>query len=110
MAVGVKHDVGKPEYALVPMFALEEVTKVLTYGANGKYTRDNWKYVENGAYRYINAAFRHLIAYSRGEQNDDETGYNHLAHCICCLMFLLDADASGTPLTPPKEKESNANL
>lgn len=98
---GLKYDTNKPEFSLIPTFALEEVAKVLTYGANKKYARDNWKHVEDGAYRYLNAAYRHLNAYNRGEKADPDTGLNHLAHCMCCLLFILDADVSGVPL-PPK--------
>lgn len=96
---GRKYDAGKPEFSLLPPFALEAVAKVLTIGAQ-KYAVDNWKYVPNGAYRYKNAAMRHLNEYIKGNKNDDETGLNHLAHAICCLMFMLDADESGKPLAP----------
>jgi hypothetical protein len=30
-----------------------------------------------------------------GEINDPETGVNHMAHAICCLMFINDLDNSG---------------
>jgi Domain of unknown function (DUF5664) len=95
--LGRKFDAGKPEFALLPPWALEAVSKVLTIGAQ-KYERDNWKYVPNGRFRYINAALRHLNAYSKGETTDPETGENHLAHAICCLMFILDSDESNVPL------------
>lgn len=99
---GRKFDAGKPEFSLLPPYALEAVAKVLTVGAQ-KYDVDNWKYVPNGAYRYKNAAMRHINDYIKGKKLDDETGLNHLAHAICCLMFMLDADESGVPLAPKKE-------
>ncbi len=95
--IGKKFDNGKPEFSLLPPWALESVAKVLTFGAQ-KYDVDNWKYVENGAQRYKNAAMRHLNDYMKGEKFDQETGLNHLAHAVCCLMFMLDADESGIPL------------
>lgn len=67
---------------------IEPVVKVLTYGAT-KYERDNWKHVENGEHRYLAAALRHIAAYQSGEQYDKETNESHLAHAICCLIFLL---------------------
>jgi hypothetical protein len=96
--LGKKFDTGKPEFVLFPPYAMEEVAKVLTYGANSKYGRDNWKNVEDAEYRYLNAAFRHLNTYIKGEHKDPETGLEHLAHCICCLSFILDSNCSGTPL------------
>lgn len=68
--------------------ALDEVVKVLTYGAQ-KYSPDNWKYVDNMQERYFNASQRHMWAYKRGEIRDAESSYQHLAHAICNLMFLL---------------------
>ena len=70
------------------MKGFEPVIRVLTYGA-AKYERDNWKHVENGETRYLAAALRHLAAYQSGESKDEETGESHLAHAICCLVFML---------------------
>lgn len=88
VTAGVKFDKDKPQWSLLPMRALSEVVDVLTYGAK-KYAPDNWKKVPSARTRYIDAAFRHFTAYIKGEKNDSETGYNHLAHAICCLLFLL---------------------
>jgi hypothetical protein len=101
--IGRKYDSGKPEFSLLPPWALESVAKVLTFGAE-KYDIDNWKHVSNGDYRYRNAALRHINDYVKGEKNDPESGCNHLAHAICCLMFILDADESGQALAPPEVK------
>lgn len=88
---GRKFDAGKPQYSLLPLKALEEITEVLTAGAI-KYERDNWKYVPDAQNRYFDATFRHLISWRNGEQLDPETGKNHLAHAMCCLMFILERD------------------
>lgn len=88
---GRKFDTGKPEYALLPPFALEETVKVLTAGAQ-KYERDNWRYVDDAKYRYFNALQRHVWAWQRGEMHDPETGLHHLAHAMCCLMFLTEPE------------------
>lgn len=101
--VGRKYDSGKPEFSLLPPWALESVAKVLTFGAE-KYEIDNWKHVSNGEYRYRNAALRHINDYIKGEKTDPESGCNHLAHAICCLMFILDADESGQALAPAEKK------
>lgn len=107
--IGRKYDSGKPEFSLLPPWALESVAKVLTFGAE-KYDIDNWKHVSNGEYRYRNAALRHINDYVKGEKTDPESGCNHLAHAICCLMFILDADESGKPLAPAEKKFDVPNV
>ena len=90
-AAGVKYDNGKPQWSLLPFRALTQVVEVLTYGAK-KYAPDNWKRVPDARRRYIDAGFRHLTAYTTGETNDPETGKHHLAHAICCLLYLVAFD------------------
>ena len=85
---GVKYDNDKPQWSLLPFKALTEVVEVLTYGAK-KYAPDNWKKVPNAKQRYIDASFRHLTAYVGGEKLDSETGKSHLAHALCCILYLL---------------------
>jgi len=85
---GIKFDNDKPQWSLLPFKALKEVVDVLTYGAK-KYAPDNWKKVPDARRRYIDAGFRHLTAYASGEKLDSETGKSHLAHAICCLLYLL---------------------
>jgi len=89
--IGRKYDGGKLEYGLLPPFALEETVKVLTFGAQ-KYERDNWQKVPDSKRRYFDALQRHLWAWKKGEQNDQESGIHHLAHAMCCLMFLYEHD------------------
>ena len=88
---GRKYDGGKLEYGLLPPFALEETVKVLTFGAQ-KYERDNWQKVPDSKRRYFDALQRHVWAWKRGEQIDPESGIHHLAHAMCCLMFLYEHD------------------
>lgn len=85
---GMKFDSGKLDYTLVPWDGMDEVVKVLEFGAK-KYARDNWKHVEHAETRYLAAAFRHIIKYNEGEATDKETGLSHLAHATCCMLFLL---------------------
>jgi hypothetical protein len=88
---GRKFDGDKLQYGLVPPLALRETVKVLTFGAQ-KYEPDNWRRVPDGHRRYFDAAQRHIWAYKEGEIIDPESGVNHMAHAICCLMFMLDLD------------------
>ena len=85
--LGVKYDGDKLDWTLLPFESLEDVVRVLMFGAE-KYSIDNWKYVKPKS-RYLKAVFRHLISYASGERNDSESGYSHLTHCICCLLFLI---------------------
>lgn len=88
---GMKYDNGKPRYDLEQVLALEEVTKVLTFGAS-KYADDNWRLVENAKKRYYSAARRHLAAHQKGEVHDTESGLHHLAHAACCINFILELE------------------
>jgi hypothetical protein len=91
LTTGRKFDGGKLEYGLLPPYALEETVKVLTFGAQ-KYERDNWQKVPDSKRRYYDALQRHLWAWKRGEELDPESGIHHLAHAMCCLMFLYEHD------------------
>lgn len=86
--IGTKHDTGKVRYSLLPKGVLEKVLSILEFGAN-KYSKDNWQQVPNARDRYYDAAMRHIQAWYYGETKDPETGESHLAHALCCLMFLL---------------------
>lgn len=88
---GRKFDGGKPQYGLLPPLALRATVDVLTFGAE-KYEPDNWKYVPDSPRRYFDAMQRHLWAYKEGEKIDPESGMHHLAHAMCCLMFLYEHD------------------
>jgi len=73
---------------------LEQVAGVLTFGAN-KYPKppldNSWRDVPNAVPRYQDALYRHLTAYfSKGEITDPESGYNHLYHAACNLLFLME--------------------
>lgn len=84
---GTKHDQGKPRMELLPMYSLEEIAKVLNFGAQ-KY--DPWNWSKGIAYgRLAGAALRHLAAWLRGKDKDPESGLSHLAHAGCCILFLI---------------------
>lgn len=85
---GMKYDGEKPRMGLIPMLALTEVAKVLTYGAK-KYAPDNWRKVDGLQERYYDAALRHLTEY-KYNKTDPESNLSHLAHCMCSLMFMLE--------------------
>lgn len=96
---GQKHDGGKPNWSLMPWDALGEVQGVLDFGAR-KYGEHNWKHVLSPRTRYLSAMLRHVIAYARGERNDPESGYHHLAHAVCCGLFVIHFEVPSDKPSP----------
>jgi len=94
---GIKDDIGKLEFSLLPCQALEDITKVLMHGAK-KYDRGNWRKVERR--RYEDALLRHYYAWKNGEACDRDTGLNHLAHMGCCILFLIELYGSSEACDP----------
>lgn len=86
-STGTKYDAGKPRMDLLDSYAMEELAKVLSFGAE-KYAPHNWR-KGIAISRLTAAALRHLNSFNGGQDNDEETGLPHLAHAMCCLMFLL---------------------
>lgn len=84
---GRKDDAGKDPWSLVPFDAVRAIVKVLQFGAK-KYAPRNW---EKGMHwsRPFDALQRHLTAWWEGERADAETGFSHLWHAGCCILFLI---------------------
>lgn len=78
---GDKFDAGKPRMDLLDPHAMTQLAAVLTFGAE--------KYSAINKSRLIAAALRHLFAHLGGQDTDEETGLSHVAHAMCCCMFLL---------------------
>lgn len=93
VAEGRKDDTGKAPYDLLAPEALDAIAQVLAFGA-AKYAPRNW---EGGMRwgRVFGATMRHLWAWWRGEAKDAETGFSHLWHAGCCIMFLIAYEARG---------------
>ncbi len=84
--LGKKNDEDKIRTDLYSFQAFLKTCKILTFGAK-KYGDNNWKKGINFN-RVLGAILRHLIAWWLDEDNDKETGENHLHHAACELMFL----------------------
>ena len=91
---GLKYDGGKARWDLLPYKAVLVIVQVLTFGA-AKYAPNNWQQVDDARNRYFAALLRHLTSWWEGEQNDPETGLNHLGHAGSRLLFLLWLDLEG---------------
>jgi len=87
-AKAIKYDDDKLPMHLLSTIALEEIAAVLQFGAQ-KYDQHNWRkgFVWS---RPLSAALRHILAFNAGEDTDPESGHSHIAHAMCCLMFLLE--------------------
>ena len=84
---GLKHDFSKPQMSLLPMKDLEGVVRVLEFGAK-KYARGDWKFVDQGGVRYLDAGLRHLSDVTDDPKSTDpESGLYHIDHAICSLIF-----------------------
>ena len=85
-----KADKGKIQPTLVSPDLVKAVAEVRMFGTEKYHDPDNWKEVE--PQRYLDALYRHLLAYIGGEECDLESGLSHLAHMGCNISFLLDRD------------------
>lgn len=90
---GMKYSKNKPRMELLPMEAIREVAKVMSFGAK-KYAPNNWRGVE--IQHYIGALLRHLATYMEGEEIiDEDSGLPTLAHLACDALFILDLHLKG---------------
>lgn len=84
---GLKFDQEKVPLELISAEAIMQLGAVLQFGAK-KYAPWNWS--RGITYtRVLGAALRHIFAYLSGESKDPETGLSHIAHAMCCCMFVL---------------------
>lgn len=90
MLKALKYDDMKPRYDLVPPHAMAQVVDVLTYGAS-KYADRNYE-AGMEISRIFAATQRHLSAYWRGQDLDEESALPHIAHAITDLMILLEVE------------------
>lgn len=94
VCAGLKYDYMKQRWDLLPMSAINEVVKVMNYGAT-KYDDHNWKKGIQYSRSY-SATMRHLYSWWQDKESEDsETGISHLAHAICNLLFLLHFELEG---------------
>lgn len=91
---GVKDNVNKPRLDLIPSLPLFKAGEVLAFGAR-KYKPHNWRLGLSWLETY-GSLQRHLAAWLDGEDNDRESGYHHLAHAVCQMLFLAEFVFRGT--------------
>jgi dATP/dGTP diphosphohydrolase len=77
----------KIDHTLLPVDALEEVSRTLMHGKE-RFGAWNWAQHPLTYTEYLAKAHRHILAFQRGEDIDPGTGRTHIACAICDLMFL----------------------
>ena len=85
---GMKFDDGKVRYDLIDSYALDELTKIYTFGSK-KYADNNWRKGFKWG-RIFGALMRHSWAFWRGEELDEESGLPHMAHAAWCCFTLMN--------------------
>jgi hypothetical protein len=91
---GVKDNVNKPRLDLIPSLPLFKAGEVLAFGAR-KYKPHNWR-LGLSWLETFGSLERHLHAWVDGEELDRESGYHHLAHAMCQMLFLAEFVFRGT--------------
>jgi len=91
----IKKDQDKAPIHLVPSQCIIGVAKVMGYGKD-KYDEYNYRKGEGLDYmRLYDAAQRHMLAWSLGEDIDPESGLPHLDHAAASIMMLHDLQSRG---------------
>jgi hypothetical protein len=84
---GVKYDGQKLRYDLIPVYPMERVAEVYTYGA-AKYGERNWE-AGMDYHRLYGAAQRHLKDFWNREDIDSESKCHHLSSVVFCCLALM---------------------
>lgn len=98
----------KPGISTIPAVALIHESLAMRNGAE-KYGPYNWRTKTVSAQVYVDAVYRHVMAWFDGERNAPDSGIHHLGHARASLGILLDAEEQGTLVddrpTPGKASE-----
>lgn len=79
----------------VPASALVHMADAMMDGAD-KYGPCNWRDTNVSASIYVDAAFRHIMAWYDGEEAASDSEVHHLGHAMASLGIILDAMESDT--------------
>ncbi len=84
----LRYDLDKIRHDLFPSWALNEVSKVYTFGAK-KYADNNWRKGMKWS-RVLGILKRHLNAIEQGEDFDKESELYHASHVVWNAITLLE--------------------
>lgn len=85
----------KPGTYYTPPYPLYEYSLAHMQGAL-KYGHYNWRNDPVSISTYIDAAKRHIDLYVAGQKNASDTGIHNLAHAMCCMSIIMDAELHNT--------------
>lgn len=85
--VALRYNSNKTRYDLLEPYALEQLAKVFTKGAE-KYAPYNWMKGMEWS-KMVASLKRHLAAFEQGEDFDKESGLYHMAHCAWNAMGIV---------------------
>lgn len=107
---GAKLDAGKPLAGVLGEFglALLEVAKVGTFGA-GKYSRSGWQHAKDGAIRYSDAMWRHLLL-EHVEACAPDSGLLHEAHVAWNALARLELKLRMSKVLPMLAADKPGNI
>jgi hypothetical protein len=87
---------------LLPLEALEEVVRVLGYGAteapqpDGTKGYGDWNWLKGMSWsRLLRSGMGHVFKWAMGQKLDPDSKTHPLANAICCFMFLLVYEQRG---------------
>ena len=84
-----KDDKGKLKLSLTPPQIIRDIAVVREYGVEKYHDPENWRKVE--MQRYIDAFFRHWLAFIEDNNSiDEESGIPHYKHCACNMAFICE--------------------
>lgn len=83
-----KHLIDKPNYSRIPFDALEEVAKVLAFGAE-KYGERDWEKGVLFSERFSSMLRHQKLFFQDGKIYDIESGLRHTAHIACNALIIL---------------------
>lgn len=95
---------GKLRWDLLPLAEIEDIVRVYTEGAK-KYVENSWQDIPDGFNRYLGATMRHLVAYTKGERFDSDTGCMHLAQVVWNAIAMLYYDKHNKGLVEWKSQK-----
>lgn len=88
MDKALRYNEGKNMLDLIPPVLIEEIGKILTFGAK-KYDKYNYRKGMEWS-KCVASLKRHLLSFENGIDYDSESGQLHISHVIVNAMFLLE--------------------
>lgn len=79
---------------VVPPSAVHALARAFADGAK-KYGPYNWRDKDISSSVYYGAALRHLQAWWDGEDVAEDSGVDHLDHCLACIAMIIDGKSVG---------------